>query len=417
MRNVYMVLCQGNVYRDVVRLGMLRHLLDSSPDIRVILLTQAWAVPEVRREIEHERIILARHDLYSATRWPSRLIRLRQVQRRRPVIDLLTRLESLVAPQPAGLPELFAQLPPSLVVSTHPYSVYEWDVISFAHRLGVPTAGIMKSWDNILRLPQVRPRSLAVWGRTNFREAVEVTRYREDELRMVGAMPFDRYFTPGVVRPRTEFWQSKGLDPSRPVVLFGTAGAFSDDWDETFMLELLLKLTEQCDELRDVQFVCRLHPITHLEYFWPYRDHPRVVISFGSYVKTLGWCMTKAEVDDMANMLCNADLVITPASTLSVEAPIFDTPTVVTLFSSVAGDTHARRIEEGWLKMHFKPIVENDWLPLARTAQDLKEMMIRSLRDRSWYREGRCALVDQVVTLKDGKSYERAAKFITDLAV
>ncbi len=417
MRNVYMVLSQGNVYRDVVRLGMLRHLLDSAPDIRVILLTQAWAVPEVRAEVAHERLILARHDLYYATRWPSRLIRLRQSQRRRPVIDLLTRLESLVVPKPAGLPELIEQFPPSLVVSTHPYSVYEWDVVSFARRAGIRTAGIMKSWDNILRVPQVRPRSLAVWGKANFREAVEVTRYREDELRMVGAMPFDRYFTPGVIQPRADFWRSKSLDPSRPVVLFGTAGAFSDDWDETFMLELLLGLTEQCEELREVQFVCRLHPITHLEYFWPYRDHPRVVISFGSYVKTLGWCMTKAEVDDMANMLCNADLVITPASTLSVEAPIFDTPTVVTLFSSVAGDTHSRRIEEGWLKMHFKPILENDWLPLARTAEDLKEMMIRSLRDRSWYRDGRSALVDQVVTFKDGKSYERAAEFINDLAV
>lgn len=417
MRNVYIVISQGMLYRDVVRLGMLRHLVDSVPDIRVILLTQAYAVPEVLDEVRHERVVVARHDLFNArTRWPSYAAFIRRRQRRRQPIEALLKVEAALSPEPPGLAKLFAQYPPALVVSTHPLVLDEWDVITYASKRGIRTAAVVKSWDNIIRRLESRADHLAVWSRANHREALEVERYREDEVRMVGAMALDRYFAPSVIRDRDEFWRSKGLDPSKPIVLFGTAGSFAPDWDETFMMDLLLEMTGQDDVLRDTQFVCRLHLMSRLEHFWPYRDHPRVILSFGSYVKTLGWCLTRDEVDDMANMLCHSDLVITPASTLVLEGPIFDTPTITTLFSTVRADLHAKATESGWLNMHFKPIVENDWAPLARTPEELMAQMKRSLQDPTYYKDGRRALVDEYVTFTDGKSFERVAAFIDDMA-
>lgn len=416
MRNVYLALSEGNVYRDLVRLGMLAHLLDRTTDLRVILLTQAWAVREVLDEVHHERVIVERHDWFSPGRVVANAIRLRRGLTRRGLIDLALRMEAAIAPAPRRASELFVKYPPSLVVSTHPLETWEWDLISYARRLKIPTLGIVKSWDNVLRHPQARADRITVWGKANYREALAIERYRENEVRMVGSCAFDRYFAPNVIRPREEFWREKGLDPAKPIVLFGTAGVFSGDWDETFMMDLLLEMTGGTEDLRDVQFVCRLHPCSRLQHFWPYREHPRVILSFGSYVKTLGWCMTKDEVDEMANMLCHSDLVITPASTLSIEGPIFDTPTISTLFSTVRPDLHAQATEAGWLKMHFAPIVRNDWLPLARTPEDLLTMTRRALRDRAWYREGRQALVDEYVTFTDGRSYERVASAIQEMA-
>lgn len=416
MRNVYIAISEGNVYRDLVRLGMLKHLLDTVPDMRVILLTQAWAVKEVQEETRHERVIVARHDWFTPRRLHAYLMEFRRMQSRRFMIDFFLKLEDLAAPEPTGIKELFSKYPPSLVVSTHPLERWEWDLICTSRKWGVHTAGVVKSWDNVLRHPYTRAEKISVWGKTNYREALGVEKYREGDVRMVGSAAFDRYFTPDVIKPREEFWRSKGLDPSRPIILFGTAGVFSGDWDETFMMDLLLEMTEQADDLKDVQFVCRLHPCSRLQYFWQYMNHPRVVISFGSYVKTLGWCMTRDEVDEMANMLCHADAVITPASTLTIEGPVFDTPTIVTLFSTVRPDLHAKATEAGWLRMHFKPIVQNDWAPLARSPEELLGMMRKALKDRSWYRGGRKKLVEEYVTFTDGKSYQRVARFIDDLA-
>jgi hypothetical protein len=416
MRSVYIVISQGNTYRDMVRLGMLRHLLDTNPDLRVVLLTQAYAVPEFLEEVRHERVLVLRHDLYSGGGFATRLVGPRRRARRRWLIDAILRLEAWNAPPPVGLAEAFERYPPSLVVSTHPLVTWEWDVIRYARSRGVRTAAIVKSWDNVLRRLVSRPDALAVWSRTNRREALEVEHYRENEVEVVGAAAFDRYFTPGVVQPRDAFWSARGLDPRKPVILFGTAGMLLPGWDETFMLELLLELTEEVAELRGSQILCRLHPVSELAAFWRFREHPRVTLSFGSYVKTLGWCMTRAEVDEMANMLAHADVVVTPASTLSIEGPVFDTPTVVTLFSTVRPEQHAAEIERYWLSMHFKPILANDWLPLARDVRDLRDMLVRSLADRAWYRKGRTRLLEEYVTYTDGRSYERVAAFIASRA-
>lgn len=416
MRNIYLLISQGNVFRDLVRLGTLNYLLETCPDIRVILLTQAYVVPEVLAELQNERVVVAKHDLFNPRRWMWYLMNLRCRSRHPATIQALLRLEKLLMKPNRELEDLFSRYPPQLVISSHPRLAWEWDVITLARKRNVPTLGIVKSWDNILSHLYTRADYVAVWGRTNFREAIQVERYHESRVRMTGAAPFDRYFEPSVIQPRESFWHSKGLDPSRPIIMFGTAGSFSSDWDETFMMDLLLELRRQCRELRDLQIVCRLHPITHLEYFWPYRQHPGVVLSFGSYIKTLGWCMTRDEVDEMANMLRHSDLVITPASTLSIEGPIFDTPTIVTLFSTVRPDLHARAVEQGWLTRHFRTIGEMDWLPLARTPDELREMMVHALNDRSWYRAGRQSLVDDVITLTDGKSYQRISRLIDELS-
>lgn len=417
MRNIHIAISQGMLYRDIVRLGVLRTLLDRAPDIQVVLLTQASAVQEVLEEVRHERVVVERHDIFNArTRWSSYASVLRRKSRSRVTIDVLAQIEARLFTAPESIDRLFSEYPPSAVVTTHPLVLNEWDLVTVARRRKVPVASIVKSWDNILRRPESRGDTIAVWSRANRREAIEVEQYRADEVHMIGPTCFDRYYTDGVVRERSEYWQSKGLDPSKPVVVFGTAGSFSPDWDETFMMDLLLEMTEQDDALRDVQFVCRLHFMSHLEHFWPYREHPRVMLSFGSYLKTMGWCPTVDEVDDFVNMLHHADAIITPASTLVLEGPIVDTPTIATLFSTVRPDLHARATESGWLQMHFKPLVENDWLPMASTPEELRHMMKKVLADPSWYRAERKALVDEYVTFDDGRSFERAAAYIDAMA-
>lgn len=149
--------------------------------------------------------------------------------RSRTAIGVALGLEARLAKEPAGLAECLGEYPPALVVSTHPRMTWEWDLVSWARRKGVPTLGIVKSWDNILRHLHARTDRVAVWGRANRRDAIEVERYREDEIDVTGPAPFDPYFDPAVLRPREEFLRNMALDPERPVVLFGTAGGVGGD--------------------------------------------------------------------------------------------------------------------------------------------------------------------------------------------
>ena len=415
MRNVYLSFVQGNSVRDLLRLGMLDHLLEVGPDLRIVLLSPAYAVREFREEFEQERVILRRHELCNHVSYLSgqlRKFRMRASNRR--VVDLLFFLEAVSVDPPDYVKSVFKEFPSHLVVSTHPMSGWDWDIVSYAHKKGVPTAGVLKSWDNLHKGLRTLPRKLAVWNEVNRREAIEMAHYREEEVSVVGPAAFDRYFTSGVIRPREEFWRRLGLDPTRPVVVFATAGVYDVNRDETFMLDLLLHFIETHPSLSDVQLVCRLHPASRLEYFWSYRD--RVKLSFGSYIKTLGWSMTRAEVDEVANMLCHADLVITPASTMTIEAAVFDTPVIVSAFSEIQPEHAHWQFDNRTFKRHFKPFVDNDWVPIARSCDELLQMMVRSLKDLSWYREGREQIIKTYVPFTDGRCGERVARFIADQA-
>jgi len=417
MRNIYMLISQGIVYRDLVRLGAVDHLVERYGDIRLIILTQASLVPEVIEELRHDRIVLAHHDLYYPSPNQSRLINLRRKLNNRVITRLFLKLEELTSGPPVGLRELFARYPPTLVVSSHTKVIWEWDVITWARRCRIPTAGLVKSWDNVLKRLCVRVDFLGVWSKANKRETIQYERYGSDRVEIIGPLPFDRYFSPDVIRPRDEFWRSQGLDPARPIILFGTAGGVGADWDETFMLDLLLRLVETRVELQGAQIVCRLHPISHLEHFWKYKSNPRVHLSFGSYVKTLGWSMTRGEVDEMANFLRHSDVVVTPASTLVLEAACLDSSTIVTFFSTVLPERMKQLVQAHWLDLHFGVVTRNDWVPVARDPEMLVSMLVRCISDPGWYHDGRKCLVEEYITHTDGKSFERFGSFIDRVAV
>ena len=59
-----------------------------------------------------------------------------------------------------------------------------------------------------------------------------------------------------------------------------------------------------------------------------------IVLSYvDKYIPTLGWTMDNEDVDIMANILYHSDVIISPGSTVTIEAAIFDTPIVFPTFN------------------------------------------------------------------------------------
>lgn len=64
---------------------------------------------------------------------------------------------------------------------------------------------------------------------------------------------------------------------------------------------------------------------------------------------------------------------------------------------------------------HFRPLEQNDWVPIVRSEQELAQAMVQALQDPTWYREGRKAIVENYVPFRDGRSGQRVAQFIADM--
>ncbi|MCF7809348.1 CDP-glycerol glycerophosphotransferase family protein [bacterium] len=420
LHNIYLVISQGHLVRDHLRLGMLELLLEKRPDCRVVILTPADKVTDFCEEFAHERVIIRHHSNWSPDRplnrtykWRSKITRI-NFPLKRQLSDLIWLLQTEYLKVDDGLKAIFEEFPPAVVVSTMPHFFNEFDVVAYAEYRGFATAAVIKSWDNIYKGLKPRPQRITVWNDVNRREAVTMEAYHDDEITNVGAMSFDRYFTPGVIKPRDEFWRSKGFNPDHPVILYGSTGGILDQFDESFMMEELLKIVESSPELKNVQIICRLHPSSNVVAFWRFNSHPRVKLSFVSYIKVLGWSMTRDEVDEMANMLCHVDALITPASTLTLEAAIFDTPTIVPAFSTVQSEEFSATLQARHFTKHFKIIEDNDWVPIARTPDELRRALIKTIQDPSWYKEGRQEIFKHYIPDTDGKSAERVVQFISD---
>lgn len=412
---VFISIPLGINVRDILRLGVLEALLGARHDLEVVLLTPAHRVPEFLREFSQGRVTIAPFRRFEPSAGVTRVVGLRRRSRVRPLVNLLLAAESRLARPDQTLKSLLQESPPHLVVTVHPQDWWDWELISYARRLGIPTLGVVKSWDNIQRGLMVHPDFLAVWNEVNRQEAVALESYQASHIRLVGAPPFDRYFDATVFQSRADYARRLGLEADKKILVYATAGQIMDYGDETYMFEELLRIRARSEPLRDVQIVCRLHANSRLEYFWGYRGTPGVAFSFGSYIKTLGWSMTRAEVDDMANLLYHADVVVSPGSTVTLEAALFDRPTIVPAFHE-AQPEHIKRWLIGWhFAKHYRPLVDNDWVPIAWSSAELEAMVCRSLEDPGWYRGGRRAIVEHYTPLRDGRTSERVARLIVEL--
>jgi len=419
MKNLYLTIPVGQSVRDYLIVGTVQRLLDLLPDFRIVLLTPSYNVPDFLKLCpQHPRLLVRRMEIRVGGRnW--RLIHWRRKLQKRWAISWLLRWEASRAELPSYLAKTFAELPPSLVVSTHPMPYHDYDVVMWARRLGIQTLGVVKSWDNIQKRLASHCHLLAVWNPVNKKEALSLLNYRDDEVVINGSPSFDPYYDPAFHVSRHEFVTSLGLDPSRPLVTLATDGPTNNEFygrDETHLVEDMLRMMKELEVLKGAQLVIRLHPMSHLECFWKYWGRPGIKISFTSVMPGIMWCPSREDLIEQTNLLRHSDVIVTPGSSWVLEAAIFDKPTVVPIYSDLQPDHAAADLVRWTLARHFKPLAENDWVPITRSYVETKSAIEEAFTRPSKYAKGRRAIVENYVFYCDGRSRERVVEWIAGAA-
>jgi hypothetical protein len=315
--------------------------------------------------------------------------------------------------------DVFDRHEPSLVVTTHPMMPWDYEVVMTARRLGIRTIGVLKSWDNIRKGLVSRPDELSVWNRVNREEAIRMQAYLPSEVAMNGAPSFDPYFDEEWHLERSRFLPMLGLDPARPMVTYATCGVDRHGYlerDETHLADALLRMFDSTPKLRDAQLLIRLHPTSRLESFSPFVRMGRVAVSFASYLPAIGWCPSRSDLVFQTNILKHSDVVVTPASSWSIEAAIFNTPTVAPVYSDIQ-PLHAKvQFADHTLREHFRPLVEHGWVPICYSYEECRAMLAEAIEGRQWFKHERGAIVDEYVQFRDSKSCARVAAWIAQRA-
>jgi hypothetical protein len=409
MRTIFLTVQTGMGVRDLLRCGPLDFVL-SHPETRVVLLTPGARDPGFLEEFQHERVVTVPLEPYGPTPMVWRLMNRRWRHARTPAMaDAFHRLEQALIPIPAAYARLLDEYRPTLVVSGDPLRPGDANLITAARKRGIPTLGSVRSWDNVLKHLRTRPDALTVWNSRNVNEAVEIDRFRPAQVTQVGAPQLDVYFSD---HTRELSPLELGLDPGKKTLLLATS-SFTYDSDQTYLVDMLLAAIRS-GEIRDpLQIVLRLHPDDKVGRYLKYRHVREVILDIPErYLSTLGWTMTQPDLERMAALLRHVDVMVNFATTVTLEAAIVDTPTLLVAFSPIDPAEMQRYVVGLHFEMHYKALVQRDLVPVAWNRDELVSWVNRYLDDPSLYRAQRAAIVDEWVQFTDGGSGRRLGEAI-----
>ena len=315
---------------------------------------------------------------------------------------------------------LFDRYRPVLLVGSSPGLIFaEVPLLRTAVRRKVRTIIVDASWDNFTNklIPVRRADRLVVWNDIMKQQAVDLHGYAPDQVRVSGPPHWDRYFRQGPVISRSAFFAKIGADPSRRLVTLMTTGKTLYDHYPR-VVRILLDAIES-GRWGAAQLLVRLHPRDDLDRYDAFRGTPHLIVEkpFKKTVKSgdgLDVDITADNQQHLADTLRHSDVVVTVASTIAIEASIFDTPVVDISFDGETPVEFAKSARRYYRFTHYANITRQGAAPTADTPESLVEHVSRYLADRSLDRDGRARVVQDQVQFTDGKSSERLVRFVVE---
>lgn len=393
-------------------LGAEVHVL--SPGVRYLPFVERYQLPGIRfsylsvdtpEQVSHRRLVA-----YEA-RFGRRLCKSGFPRARRALWRVIG--ERLAAVDAGPWRQAIEEERPDCFVSLNLTLAYGRALTAVCRRRGIPTLGNVFSWDHPYFDQRSRPDYLTCWSPMMRDNLIAVSGFIPEQIDVIGAPAFDPYFDPAGTWTREELCTRLGLDPARPLLLYATLGQLRQHWDETGTFRAFVEALDRASLPGPPQIVLRLHPLSVDYYFEDFRARPDVVFSrYVGYCPGMRWWPSRDEVLLAGNLIRHADVCISPGSTMTVEAAIFDTPTVIPTFNPMFPDEYERYFRSYWLNRHFSFLTREDRAPVAATPEELISAVRRSLADRSWQARGQKAIREHVLGPLDGRATERLANTV-----
>jgi CDP-glycerol glycerophosphotransferase (TagB/SpsB family) len=259
---------------------------------------------------------------------------------------------------------------------------------------------------------------LVVWNELMRQQAVDLHGYQPDEVRIAGTPQWDLYFRQGPVTPRETFFRRIGADPARKLItLTTTPRELYPHHDH--VLRVLVRAMEQGAWRHDTQILVRLHLRDEMEPYEAFRGLPHVIIEkpFRPTVKAgdgLAVDVTAESQQHLADTMRYSDVVVNVASTIAIEAAVFDTPVVNIAFDGETPSPWEQSARRYYRFTHYVNITRHGAVRVAEQPSALVEEIGRYLDDPSLDRDGRRRVVLEQCQFLDGRSAERVASFVGD---
>lgn len=335
--------------------------------------------------------------------WKRRLVRsLSRPFSRILTASFFTKLEALLLSRSPSFDQLVREYHPVLVVTaTVGFDAWEAEIILLSNKANILTVAIDFSWDNLtMNSKHIRKTDyLVAWNEIMKKEAVDIHGYSHDRVFVSGTLKFDPYFY-GVdpLTSREQFLKLKGLNPDNKTILYTTvtrAYPFQKKY-----IRNLIELRSN-NKIPYVNILIRIHPRDDYENYREFSDVHGCCVERSGKVDGCAE-MDYADIINLKNSIQYSDLNINYASTISIEACVFDKPIINVGFID--------RFALAYDFNHYRPIYKSGAVRLAKTDDELASLINTYLEKPALDREARDRIVREYVGFTDGLSYKRSVE-------
>jgi len=452
-RHVFVSVPHGTSAGNMLRSGaLLDRLLESDPALHIVLMSPMARDPLFVREFERPRVTLVDQPAHQPKGLEARLlaivqasylsqgqtesVRIRLEEARasgiirwlglkgligRVLVEPFTRKGSRYAlsDRLVSHPEmdaLFNHYRPVLVVAANPGLVFsEVPLLRTARRRGVRSMAIDSSWDNYTNklIPVRQVDRLVVWNEIMKEQAIGLHGYSPDAIRVAGAPQFDLHFR--IRTPRAEFLKRIGADPNRKLIALTTTPRSLYTHHDHVLRGLVAAMDD--GRLQNAQVLVRLHPRDEVEAYREFTNVAHVIIEkpFRDTVKVadgLAIDVMPENQKHLGDTLCHADVVVNVASTISVEACIFDTPVVNICFDGPEESPFVKSARRYYSFTHYVNVTSRNAVRVAESPAELAGFVAAYLAQPGLDAAGRKQVVLDQCQFTDGRSAERVAGFV-----
>ena len=221
---------------------------------------------------------------------------------------------------------LFDRLNPDLVV--HPTvlnGLFINDLVQLCRRRRIPHVQIMNSWDNPSSKQAIvgQPDLLLVWGEQTEQHAIDYMAMPKDRLRRFGAAQFEVYNEPPRV-DRAAFCRTHSIEPDQRILLYAGSSKQTDEFGHLTAIDDMIER----GELPATTVVYRPHPWGDggrgghriIDHNWKHVRLEHSMLGYLEQVKAGNTEKSLPDYRDTRDLLCNIDALVSPLSTIIVEA-------------------------------------------------------------------------------------------------
>lgn len=314
---------------------------------------------------------------------------------------------------------------PDLVLTPDIILTSDRVVLRAARRRGIPTVGMVRSWDNLTAkgVIQIMPDKLICQTGVMKKEAIELADMPPQDIAVLGVAQFDKYFKP-IRASREKFCAELGIPTERRIVL---CAPFFDVYSNKSGMLIVRELAKAiaCGKLPgDVQLLVRGRPESRdfessgRELSEELAKSGHVTIA-GSYSRVFpkkndlpDFEFSEQDSDFLVQSLYFSSVTINTISTLTIDAIALDKPVINIRFD---GDPDA----PAWSRValfsgfdHYLSIERAGAVKLAYDINELIEHVNAYLADPMLCAAGRRMVRREQIEFTDGLSGKRTADFI-----